>query len=83
MISEMKDSGAKAHTGDCQSPSNVGKRSSSPRAGAASSARLEPETDLGQAATDGAVDNLAKFRDRAKKAPLAEALGARHQGHKY
>jgi hypothetical protein len=83
MISEMKDSGAKAHLGDCQSPSNVGKRSSSPRAAAALSARLEPETDLGQAATDSAIDHLAKFRERAKKAPLAEALGARHHGRKY
>jgi len=46
-------------------------------------ARLAPETGLKQVEIDRALDDLAKFRERAKKAPLAEVLGARHNGHKY
>lgn len=46
-------------------------------------ARLAPETDLKQAEIDRAVDDLVRFRERTKKAPLAEVLGARHHGHKY
>lgn len=46
-------------------------------------ARLAPETGLKQVEIDRAIDDLAKFRERTKKAPLAEVLGARHNGHKY
>lgn len=46
-------------------------------------ARLTPETDLKQAEIDRAIDDLGSFRERARKAPLEEALGARHRGHKY
>ena len=46
-------------------------------------ARLAPETGLHQAEIDRAIDDLASFRERSKKAPLPELLGARHHGHKY
>ncbi len=46
-------------------------------------ARLAPEAGLKQAEIDRAIDDLARFRESAKKAPLAEILRARHHGHKY
>jgi prevent-host-death family protein len=46
-------------------------------------ARLAPETSLKQAEIDRAIDDLASFRERAKKAPLEDVLGARHHDHKY
>lgn len=45
-------------------------------------AHLAPETGLKQAEIDRAIDDLASFRERVKKAPLEEVLGARHRGHK-
>ncbi|MGD9656335.1 MAG: type II toxin-antitoxin system Phd/YefM family antitoxin [Methylocystis sp.] len=46
-------------------------------------ARLAPETDLKQAEIDRAIDDLGRFRESARKAPLAEILRARHRGHKH
>jgi hypothetical protein len=78
----MKDSDPRAAHGEPLIAVERGKTNGVSKQGRRA-ARLAPETDFGQAAADGAVDNLAKFRERAKKAPLAEALGACHQGHKY
>ena len=46
-------------------------------------ARLAPETGFKQAEIERAIDDLARFRESAGKAPLAEILSARHRGHKY
>ena len=46
-------------------------------------AHLAPEAGLKQAEIERAIDDLARFRESAKKAPLAEILRARHHGHKY
>ncbi|MFO1124767.1 MAG: type II toxin-antitoxin system prevent-host-death family antitoxin [Methylocystis sp.] len=46
-------------------------------------ARLAPETGLKQAEIDRAIDDLTRFRESVRKAPLEEVLHARHQGHKY
>lgn len=42
-------------------------------------ARLAPETGLEQAEIDRAIDDLARFREGATKAPLQDLLRARHQ----
>ncbi|MDP3555664.1 type II toxin-antitoxin system Phd/YefM family antitoxin [Methylocystis sp.] len=46
-------------------------------------ARLAPETSFRRAEIERAIDDLARFRESAGKAPLAEVLSARHRGHKY
>jgi prevent-host-death family protein len=46
-------------------------------------ARLAPETSFKRAEIERAIDDLARFRESAGKAPLAEVLSARHRGHKY
>lgn len=46
-------------------------------------ARLVPEAGLQTAEAERAVDDLLRFRERVKKAPLDELLAARREGHKY
>lgn len=46
-------------------------------------AKLVPEAGLQTAEAERAVDDLLRFRERVKKAPLDELLAARREGHKY
>ncbi|TLG75558.1 type II toxin-antitoxin system prevent-host-death family antitoxin [Methylocystis sp. B8] len=46
-------------------------------------ARLAPETGLKQAEIDRAIEDLSRFRENVKKAPLAELVGGLRDGRKY
>ena len=46
-------------------------------------ARLVPEADGRAAAIAEAVKRLRALREKVRKAPLAEILASRHEGHKY
>jgi prevent-host-death family protein len=46
-------------------------------------ARVVPETDLRAAEVAEAVARLRALREKTVKAPLAEILASRHEGHKY
>ena len=46
-------------------------------------ARLVPEADVRTAEVVEAIKALRKLREQVGKAPLAEILASRHEGHKY
>lgn len=46
-------------------------------------ARLVPEADGRAAEIAEAIKELKALREKTRKAPLAEILASRHEGHKY
>jgi prevent-host-death family protein len=46
-------------------------------------ARVVPETDGRAAKIAEAIERLKALREKTGKAPLAEILASRHEGHKY
>jgi prevent-host-death family protein len=46
-------------------------------------ARVVPEADGRAAEIAEAVERLKALREKTRKAPLAEILASRHEGHKY
>jgi prevent-host-death family protein len=46
-------------------------------------ARVVPETDGRAAEIAEAIERLKALREKTRKAPLAEILASRHEGHKY
>jgi prevent-host-death family protein len=46
-------------------------------------ARLVPEADGRAAEIAEAIEGLKALREKTRKAPLAEILASRHEGHKY
>jgi prevent-host-death family protein len=46
-------------------------------------ARVVPETDVRAAEVADAIEGLRALRAKTRKAPLAEILASRHEGHKY
>ncbi len=46
-------------------------------------ARVVPETEVRAAEVAEAIARLRALREKVGKAPLAEVLASRHEGHKY
>jgi prevent-host-death family protein len=46
-------------------------------------ARVVPEADSRATEVAEAIERLKALREKTSKAPLAEILGSRHEGHKY
>ena len=46
-------------------------------------ARVVPETDSRAGEIAAAIERLKALREKTRKAPLAEILASRHEGHKY
>ncbi|HEY1864646.1 MAG TPA: type II toxin-antitoxin system prevent-host-death family antitoxin [Roseiarcus sp.] len=46
-------------------------------------ARVVPEADGRAAEVAEAIERLKALREKTRKAPLAEVLASRHEGHKY
>src|SRR5579863_6990676 len=46
-------------------------------------ARVVPEAEVRSAEVAEAIDRLYALREKTRKAPLAEILASRHEGHKY
>jgi prevent-host-death family protein len=46
-------------------------------------ARVVPETERRAAEIAEAIERLKALRKKTRKAPLAEILASRHQGHRY
>jgi prevent-host-death family protein len=46
-------------------------------------ARVVPEADGRAAEVVEAIERLKALREKTRKAPLAEILASRHEGHKY
>jgi hypothetical protein len=51
--------------------------------GTATFARVVPEADRRAAEIAEAIERLKALREKTRKAPLAEILASRHEGHKY
>ena len=46
-------------------------------------ARVVPEAEVRSAEVAEAIERLKALRAKTRKAPLAEILASRHEGHKY